>query len=193
MPLFAQPHGYGQGYYEPAVGAIAEALSWLQTQGLVVRNPVQPADWYLLTRRGRKLKNRADVAAFQKGRTLPLDLLQPALADKVRHLFLRGDYDVAVHQAFKEVEVAVRKAGQYPDDLVGKQLMRTAFHPDTGALTDKNLVLAEREAEAALFAGAIGHCKNPPSHRDVNLGQQDAARLIIFASYLLDLVAQRPA
>ena len=85
----------------------------------------------------------------------------------------------------------MRKAGQYPNDLVGVKLMRAAFHPDTGALTDTTLVPAERDAEMQLFAAASGHAKNPPSHRDVNLSRQEAARLIVFSSHLLAIVEQR--
>ena len=97
----------------------------------------------------------------------------------------------AVFQAFKEVEVAVRTAANYPDSLLGRDLMQKAFHPETGPLRDKALVSAERESEMFLFSGAIGHAKNPTSHRDVNLTRQDAARLIVFASHLLNLVEQR--
>jgi uncharacterized protein (TIGR02391 family) len=92
-------------------------------------------------------------------------------AQKVVPLFRRGDYDVAVFQAFKEVEVAVRKAANakkagYPDSDVGTALMRKAFHPETGPLTDMAVVRAEREAVMHLFSGAIGHAKNPMSHRE---------------------------
>jgi hypothetical protein len=48
--------------------------------------------------------------------------------------------------------------------------------------------LAEREAMSALFAGAMGHCKNPSSHREVDMDRVSAARLIAFASYLLSQV-----
>jgi uncharacterized protein (TIGR02391 family) len=121
----------------------------------------------------------------------------PALfAQKVVPLFRRGDYDVAVFQAFKEVEVAVRKAANakdagYPDSDIGTSLMRKGFHPEVGPLTDTAVVFAEREAVMHLFSGAIGHAKNPPSHRDVAFTAQEAARLIIFASHLLDIVEQR--
>jgi len=185
----------GAGYPPAAQGqvavALAEALSWLKTQGIIVRNPTQPAAWHLVTRRGQALKTRTDLETFRKGRTLPLDLLQPSLANKVHSLFLRGDHDTAVFQAFKEVEVAVRKAGKYPDDLLGTKLMQAAFHPENGPLTDKSLVPAERQSEMFLFTGAIGHAKNPASHRDVNLTRQEAARLIVFASHLLDIVEAR--
>jgi len=191
-PFFpAQGGGYPQSAQANIVLALAEALSWLKTQGIIVKNPTQPAPWYLLTRRGRTLKTRTDLEAFRKGRALPLDLLQQSLANKVHHLFLRGDHDTAVFQAFKEVEVAVRRAANYPDSLLGRDLMQKAFKPVTGPLTDKALVSSEQESEMFLFSGAIGHAKNPTSHRDVNLTQQDAARLIIFASHLIEIVEQR--
>jgi hypothetical protein len=192
-PVFRplQGNGYGPGIFHEVALALAEALSWLEAQGLIVQNPVQRAPWYLVTRRGRALKTRADVEAFRKGRTLPLDLLPEALSNKVHHLFLRGDHDTAVFQAFKEVEIAVRKAGNYPNDLLGVNLMRAAFHSDKGPLSDMTLVFGERESEMHLFSGACGHAKNPPSHRDVNHSRQEAARLIVFASHLLAIVEER--
>jgi uncharacterized protein (TIGR02391 family) len=191
-PMFpVQGGGYPPAVQGQVAVTLAEAFSWLETQGIIVRNPNQPAAWYLLTRRGQALKTHTDVEAFRKGRTLPLDLLQQSLASKVHSLFLRGDHDTAVFQAFKEVEVAVRRVGKYSADLVGTKLMQTAFHPENGPLSDKSLVPSERQAEMFLFAGAIGHAKNPASHRDVNLTRQEAARLIVFASHLLDIVEAR--
>jgi hypothetical protein len=176
---------------------VAEALSWLVVQGLLVPDPGQPSPgFYAPTRRAQSLRTRADVDAYRKGRILPDDLLPPLFAEKVVPLFRRGDYDVAVFQAFKEIEVAVRKAANakgagYADSEIGTTLMRKAFHPDTGPLADKARLAAEREAEMHLFSGAIGHAKNPPSHRDFAVTAQEAARLIVFASYLFGVVEQR--
>ena len=172
---------YPQGMQRPVTLALAEALSWLVSQGLLILDPDQPAQWYRITRRANALRTRSDVEAYRKGHILPTDLLQPTLAEKVQPLFLRGDHDVAVFQSFKEVEVAVRsaankKGANYPDDLVGVTLMRKAFHPETGPLTDISLVAAEREAIMHLFSGAIGHAKNPTSHRDVSIAPAEAAR-----------------
>lgn len=187
---------YPPGTKAPVANALAEGLAWLMTQGLLIIDPGQPSLWYRLTRRAATLRTRADVEAFRKGRILPDDLLPAVFAQKVVPLFRRGDYDVAVFQAFKEVEVAVRNAANakgagYPDSDVGTTLMRNAFHPQTGSLTDMNAVVAEREAVGHLFSGAIGYAKNPTSHRHVAIAATEAARLIVFASQLLQIVQER--
>jgi hypothetical protein len=188
---------YPPGSHRAVDLVIAEALSWLVAQGLLVPDPGQPyPGFYVPTRRVQSLRTRADVDAYRKGRILPDDLLPPLFAEKVVPLFRRGDYDVAVFQAFKEVEFAARKAANakgagYTDSEIGTTLMRKAFHPDAGPLADKGRLPAEREAEMHLFSGAIGHAKNPPSHRDFAVTAQEAAHLIIFASYLFGIVEQR--
>jgi len=175
--------------------AVFESLSWLTTQGLVLR---ETEVWHRLTRRGRDVKSPVDLEAFRRGKILPVELLPDRLAAKVQHLFLRGDHDIAVFQAFKEVEITVRNAANarganFPDNEVGVTLMQKAFHPENGVLRDKSLVFAERQAEAHLFAGAIGHAKNPTGHREVNLSPHEAVRLIVFASHLLQLLSEREA
>jgi uncharacterized protein (TIGR02391 family) len=184
---------YPPGTRHTVMVALAEAISWLTTQGVVVVEPDQPGNFFRLTRRGAALSTRADVEAFRKGRILPDDLVPAIFAQKVVPLFRRGDYDVAVFQAFKTVEVAVRNAANakgagYLDSDVGVSLMRKAFHPETGPLADTSVIVAEREAMMHLFSGAIGHAKNPTSHHDVTIGAQEGARLIVFASYLLDMI-----
>ncbi len=48
------------------------------------------------------------------------------------------------------------------------------------------MVTGERVAMMELYAGAMGHFKNPPSHRDVSIRRNAAAQVICFASYLLE-------
>ncbi len=50
-------------------------------------------------------------------------LLQPHIEAKVRANFAKGDFDVAVFQAFKAVEVAVRLACGYQDGELGVKLV----------------------------------------------------------------------
>jgi hypothetical protein len=49
---------------------------------------------------GGAIRSCADFNVYRKGGILPTQLLQPRLADKVHHLFVCGDHDVAVFQAF---------------------------------------------------------------------------------------------
>jgi uncharacterized protein (TIGR02391 family) len=168
--------------------ALAEAWQWLQNEGLIMIDLDQPNGWFCLTRKGASLKTQADIEAYRHGNVLPEGLMYPKLVGKVRPMFLRGDYDVAVIQAFKYVEVAVRTATKLPEDMVGQKLMRAAFQPENGKLTDMDSPQAERQAVMELFSGAMGHGRNPPSHRDVVIKRENAAQLIGLASYLLFLV-----
>ena len=122
---------------------------------------------------------------------LPEHKFHPIIAQKVWAMFLQGNYDPAVLQAFKEVEIAVRKAGNYADSDHGVPLMRKAFHQDNGNLTDTNQQSAERVAIEHLFVGAMGYCRNPLGHREVNLSAEEAVEMIFFASYLLRLIDSR--
>jgi len=177
---------------EAFILVLAEAWSWLERQGFIFQDPFQPtASWYRRTRRGRQLKSPTDVKAFQQASLLPRQLLSPIIDKKAWPAFQRGEYDVAVFQAFKAIEVAVRDACGYPDDLIGHALMRKAFDEDTGPLSDQEVLKAERQAMSHLFAGAIGHAKTPQSHREKAVHIEEATRLLLFASYLLEIVAWR--
>lgn len=160
----------------PVGRAVAEAWQWLQTEGLLMAAPDQPNGFFCLTRKGASIKNPADVDAYRHGNLLPAGILHPKLAEKVRPMFLRGDYAIAVQQAFIEIEIAVRTASGLSNDWVGVKLMREAFKPEDGKLTDKEAVTGERVAMMELFAGAIGHCKNPPSHRRVEMATRARLR-----------------
>lgn len=176
--------------------ALMEAWSWLQGEGFLVRDPNQTADWFFLSRRAQRLKSREDFAAYGKASLLPKGQLHPLIATKVYPAFLRGEYDTAVFQAFREVEVAVRREGNFPAELIGTKLMREAFRPvdpknsaiTPGPLTDTTLPVAEQEGMANLFSGVIALYKNPQSHRNLPTKVIDAAEVVVFASHLLRMV-----
>jgi len=189
MPLWnANSPAYPQHQRMPVGRCIAEAWQWLQNEGLLMPDLDQPNGWFCLTRKGAALKNTVDIDAYRHGNILPVGLLHPKIAEKVRPMFMRGDYDVAVFQAFKEVEVAVRAEAGFSNSEIGRKLMQAAFNPDNGPLTDKKADRGECVGIMELFSGAIGHCKNPPSHREVGIERQSAAQLIGFASHLLTQV-----
>lgn len=171
---------------------MTEAWAWLEREGFIAPKPGTQGEWVFITRKGKRLKTLTDFQAYSYGDLLPSKKLDPILSRKVKPLFIRGDYDTAVFQSYKEVEVRIRQAAGLPDDLVGVQLARKAFAVKDGQLSDKTVVEAEREAMTHLMAGALGAFKNPTSHRDINLNDpNEVAELIMFANYLLRVIDAR--
>lgn len=178
-------------YYrdERATDAILEAWAWLVSERLLI---AKQNGWHFISRRGHKLKGRQDLLAYRKSNILPKESLHPTIADRVWSSFIRGDYDVAVFQAFKEVEVAVRAGGGYTVADYGVDLMSKAFKVDSGDLADMQLPEPERKAMLLLFLGATGLFKNPSSHRHMTLTDpHEAAEMISFASLLMRIVDSR--
>jgi len=168
--------------------ALMEAWMWLEREGLIAPRPGTDGNWVFITRRGHQITNRSDLESYRHSNLLPKQLLHPVIAQKVWAPFIRGEYDTAVFQAFKEVEVAVRAAGGYEHRDYGEKLMRKAFDITNGPLTDMSLSKAEREALSHLFTGAIGWYKNPHSHRNVSIDPTEAVEMIMLASHLLKIV-----
>jgi uncharacterized protein (TIGR02391 family) len=165
---------------------LMEAFIWLEREMFIAPRPGETGDWRFITRRGEKILQDEDFKAYVKGSLLSSETLHPILVRKVKPLFLRGDYDTAIFQAFKAIEVEVRKKGGYAKGDIGTPLMRKAFNPKTGSLTNTQSEESEKQAMSDLFAGAIGLFKNPVSHRFIEtIIPEDAADLIRFANFLL--------
>ena len=168
----------------------AEAWVWLETHLMIAPDFRQGSwGWFFVTERGKALAASGDLQKYERSNELSSASLDPSLASKVYPLFVRGDYDTSVFQAFKEVEVRVRIASGLSDEDYGVPLVRKAFNPENGPLTDNTQIQSEREATANLFAGSIGLFKNPASHRDVDLTDpQECADLVYLANQLLRMV-----
>ena len=129
--------------------------------------PGQAARMMTLSAKGRVAAAGVNFEEIAVRQMLRREMLHPELQGAVYENFASGNYDTAVRDAFVQVEIAVREQAKLAATLVGVKLMREAFDPNTGKLTDMTLPVSERERIADLFAGAIGTFKNPLSHRKV--------------------------
>lgn len=149
------------GHYDEVLKALMEAWQWLEREGFVA---IKPPD-------------------LVSGKNF---------TDKTRYFVTRRGQRIETPDALD----SYRKAGNYDESDHGVSLMRQAFHVDTGKsdageLTDTEQQPAEQEAIGHLFAGAIGYCRNPLGHREVNLSAEEAVEMVFFASYLLRIVDSR--
>jgi hypothetical protein len=118
--------GYPQGNQKAIGEALMEAWIWLEHEGLLAPDPQSSEGWYFITRRGKRMRDANDLGIYRRANLLPKTLLHPIIAHKVWSIFIRGEYDTAIFQSFKEVEIAVRSAGGFDSTDIGTDLMRNA-------------------------------------------------------------------
>jgi uncharacterized protein (TIGR02391 family) len=183
---------YPPVYHERLLKALMTGWGYMEREGLIAEMPTK-AGWYFITDKGKSIRSREDLNAYRASTMLPKYLLHPLIAHKVEAAFQNAEYDTAVFQALREVEVAARTAGGFLPTDIGVALMRKAFDPKTGPLRDDSSIDLEKLAISDMFAGLIGAYKTPRSHRHVVLDATEAAEIIIFASHLLKIVDARAA
>ena len=173
----------------PHMQVLSEAWAWLEARGLVAHDPDQPSEGArFITRAGQRALQGASLQEIIAAERIGLDL-HSRLDGKVRPIFLLGDYETAAFKALKEVEVRVRALARLPNDLIGVPLMRQAFNPTTGPLTDTTHEGGERQARSDLFSGAIGSFKNPTSHRPVTYTDPtEASEVVLLADLLMRIL-----
>lgn len=123
---------------------------------------------------------------------LPSTLVHPDIIDKSFDLLAKGQFESAVLQAYKQIEIRIREKSNLPNDEYGVNLIRKAYNPESGILTDSKLPIAERQAFSNYIAGAYALFKNPVSHRNVQMDFFDAFEKIIVASQIIKLIEKSP-
>ncbi len=190
--LLALPNWpYPQHLHQQIELALNEGWNWLQRTGLLVPQPGPNGvnGFVLLSRRSAEIGDETGFRAFRSAAEFPKSLLHPSIADPVWLSLMRRDYGVATFHALRAVEIAVREAAGYTANEYGVVMMRSAFNPNNGPLTDMTLHMQEREGMAALFAGCFGAYKNSQSHRDVEITDPGPAQEIaMLASHLVRIV-----
>ena len=116
--------------------------------------------------KGKSAYAVADYVGARMRSKFTREMFHPALPDAAWNAFTVGDYDMAVFEAFRSLEVAVRTKGGFASTDFGAALMKKAFAPDTGPLCDKAAPRHRQKARCELFTGAFGEIRNPKGHND---------------------------
>ena len=188
-----QAQRYQDSRHNELAVAIATAFQYLVTTGMLVRSPFSlRADLFVLTPRAQSLKTDADYRRYRHSVSYPRGTIDPAIEEGTFAEFMKGDYETAVFKAFKLLEDLVRQNSGAANEEIGVSLMRSAFRPKTGALTDRTEHTGEQEALMHLMAGAIGRFKNPTSHRFTGLDDpRTTIEILQLASLLVRIASER--
>lgn len=113
------------------------------------------------------------------------------LRETTRQLFLDGHYALAVEEAYKCVNNAVKSRSGYSADGAG--LMKTAFSPKKPILKLNALKTESQQNQQLgymeIFAGCMTGIRNPRAHEHRYLDEQNVAlELLAFANHLLRMV-----
>lgn len=179
-------------YGNDAAARVAEGWQWLVNEGFVAHHAENMGSW-ALTRRGQTVSLTVHVADARALGLLRTAGLESELARQAVPAFRRGQHDLAVFAAMREVEDRVRFHAPTLAGLVGVDLMKQAFRVG-GPLADPRLAPGERSARMELFAGAMGVHRNATGHGLVDYSDpREAAEAIIVANNLLRHLARAVA
>ena len=143
---------------------------------------------YYPTKKGFRFLEQEFRRVVKEYALMPESYVHPTIVSKCFSLLKDGHFESAVLKAFKAIETSIRGKINAKPENVGMKLIRKAFRPDNGPLTDLELPKAEREAFCNYIAGAFGYYKNPCSHRDVEMDFITAFDRIVVASDLIKAI-----
>ena len=145
---------------------------------------------YYPTKEGFQVPEREFAKVVKRWTIIPSAYMHPEIMDRSFELMAKRQFESAVLQAYKCIEVKIREITNSSKDEYGVRLIRKSFDPQKGKLTNFELPIGEREAMSNYIAGAYGLYKNPCSHRDVNMGFYEAFEKIVVASNILKIIEE---
>jgi len=145
---------------------------------------------YYPTKKGFHFPENEFEKVVERWRITPSVHIHPNVMGKSFELLSMRQFDSAVLQAFKCIEIAIREKCGFSDEDYGVSLIRKAFKPQTGSLTDYSVPVSEREALAHFIAGAYALYKNPCSHKHVEMDFYEAYERIVVASKIMKIVEE---
>ncbi len=143
---------------------------------------------YFPTKTGFQFEEKHFEKVVKSWTITPSAYVHPDVMKKCFDLLAKRQFESAVLQAFKCIEISIRKKAKLSHDQYGVKLIRKVFDPQKGVLTNYDLPVSEREAQSNFIAGAYGLYKNPCSHREVEMDFYDAFERILVASKILKIV-----
>ncbi len=147
--------------------------------------------YVLLTPKGKTTTELVDFERVRVRGLLKPEMLHPSLRGKTYSDFAADELDAAVLDAFKTVEIEVRKAAGFAEREHGKPMMCKAFALG-GKLSAPADTKTDSEALSGLFVGALNRFRNPSAHaRRTFADVLEAMEELMFASRLLRLVDER--
>jgi uncharacterized protein (TIGR02391 family) len=172
--------------------AIGRAWKALENSGLIEEpDPANGKNGYrVASDEGKRANTEFDFAAAKTRGRFERDMFHPLLPDAAWNAFSIGNYDTAVFEAFKAVEVTVRTKGGFGSNDYGSKLMDKAFDPTSGPFSDQTALPGQRLARRDLFKGAFGELRNPKAHRNPSITDPlIAVEEMMMASVLLRIVS----
>jgi len=145
---------------------------------------------YFPTKVGFRFPEREFRQVVKKYAVMPESYVHPIIVKKCFSLLNSGEYESAVIQAFKAIETTTREKIGAPADMFGERLLKKAFNPEDGILTNHNLPRAEKFAFLNYITGAFSFYRNSSSHRDIELDFVSSFDRIAVASDLLKAIEE---
>lgn len=148
----------------------------------------QGEEKYFPTKVGFRFPEQEFRRVIAKYSVTPESYIHPIIVEKCFTLLSSGEYESAVIQAFKAIETTTRAKIRAPNDMFGERLLKRAFNPDKGILTNYEIPRSERTAFLNYITGAFSYYRNSSTHRDIELDFVSAFDRIAVASDLLKAI-----